>query len=152
MLELYPFRVLSNAQIQHILGNWERNHAARKNPNSTMHAISFRSYIPSTLHTLLVHDSARRFPSSSTVRFTYHICEIHPGAKDTAWRTNQTLGYHIPLTTDTPHHGFTKYKRHHEIGILQPGRVCVLTTDEKYKHLANNASTSRIFLSVRVVS
>lgn len=158
MLEIHPIHVLSKFQIKHILTCWKHRPSFIKSTRvqegkvcHTMTSKFFWSCVPHTLHDLVFEHFKRHRPSSLCFRFLYHMHEIQPGTKEDAdWLFNKHVRYMIPLTSDTATHGHTIFKNHPDIPQMSPGRLIFVQGKEKYKELANSASTSRIFLSIHV--
>jgi hypothetical protein len=159
MLEIHPIMALSKSQCQYILECWKRRPSFIKStrahaPFHDCHAMTnhfFWSCIPRTLHDLIFEHVKRHRPCSASVRFFFHIHEIHPGAnEDMHWTLNKRCHYMIPLTFDTVKHGHTTFKNHPDLSHMPPGRLLFVQGKEKFKNLSNNALTSRIFMSVYV--
>lgn len=161
MLEIHPIMALSKSQCQHILGCWKRRPSFIKStrhytPFHDCHVMTnafFWHCVPRTLHDLMFDHVKRHRPWSwsLSVGFFFHIHEIRPGAsEDVHWSLNKRCHYLISLSSDTVDHGHTKFKDHPELSQMPPGRLIFVQGKEKLKNLANNALTSRFYMSIYV--
>lgn len=156
MIEIYPTRLLTPLQIQHILENWNRRSFFVKKTiwkeNGTHYAMSsafFRSCIPLTLHDMIYELGKRRFASTNMLRVRYHIAEVPPGAREGSWTTEQGFRCIVPLT-EWSWSSHTAIRRHPELSWLTPGRLCMLSGNESTKELANPSSFPRIALTIHI--
>lgn len=164
MLEVYPAQVVSNFQLEHILQKWRAfskmstaSHGGFHHDH-TMTRSFFRTCIPQSLHTLLFDHAGRHLGHDQTpamLTFAYGITEILPGSSDETWHIRGdnkdfAFRYIVPLTSDTPKHGYTEYANHPDIQTMRPGRLIVFDEKETWRERANVSSSSRVYLFVHV--
>ena len=114
--------------------------------------------IPVSLTDMIQKDAQSRLPPS-VKRFSikFHLLRVLPGANDQEMHQDNGTNrfywtYSVPLTRDTPEHGFTRFRHHPDIRIIKRGCMVAWDGREYHQGLANRASSPRIFLFASVFS
>lgn len=154
MLELYPTRVLTNEQMEHIVECWQRKALVQscKRDRRTwvyvMKAAFFQQCIPRLLHDVVFqHFADANWSKTVTAhRFVYAVVSTLPSAGEGAgpWRPCHGPRYLVPLTGNL---GW-RFRDHPEVVGVKRGRLVAIHGQEMYREAEHIDKLPRLLLSI----
>jgi hypothetical protein len=167
MLELYPTKVLSPLQIEHILRHWRKKaflKTTKRDHRAWLHIMKasfFQHCIPRLLHDVVFDQSAAH--TESARRFVYAIREVpaHAHTKTSMTTTSTSTGanaphrnrtwhpcpgprYIVPLTGDLG----VRFRDHPEVHGISRGRLVIIKECEMYRDMENLDKMPRLLLCI----